>query len=424
MNDFSYVEKLLDGVEVVWFPISEVTERTTNIKWSETSESLQYIDLTSVSVDTKKIIKTTEVKASNAPSRAQKLVKKDDVLFATTRPTQMRYCLIDEEYNGAVASTGYCVLRVKRDMTLPKWILHLISSSDFKKYLEENQSGSAYPAISDAKVKDFSIPIPCPDNLEKSLAIQSEIVRILDKFTALTAELTAELNMRKKQYNYYRDKLLSFEEGEVEWKALAELGELVRGNGLPKADFTTSGVPAIHYGQIYTHYGLSTETTISYVSPETARKLKKVNTGDVVITNTSENLEDVGKALVYLGNSEAVTGGHATIFKPNKLIIGKYFAYFTQTSTFFSAKRKLAKGTKVIDVSATDMAKIQIPIPCPDNPEKSLAIQSEIVRILDKFDALTNSITEGLPREIELRQKQYEYYRDLLLNFPKPEAAA
>lgn len=200
---------------------------------------------------------------------------------------------------------------------------------------------------------------------------------------------------------------------EVEWKALAELGELVRGNGLPKADFTTSGVPAIHYGQIYTHYGLSTETTISYVSPETARKLKKVNTGDVVITNTSENLEDVGKALVYLGNSEAVTGGHATIFKPNKLIIGKYFAYFTQTSTFFSAKRKLAKGTKVIDVSATDMAKIQIPIPCPNNPEKSLEIQAEIVRILDAFTAMTAELTA----ELNMRKKQYNYYRDQLLSF-------
>ncbi|MEL4142486.1 hypothetical protein [Klebsiella pneumoniae] len=84
---------------------------------------------------------------------------------------------------------------------------------------------------------------------------------------------------------------------EVNWKALGELGELVRGNGLPKTDFTESGVPAIHYGQIYTYYGLSTQTTISFVSPETAKKLKKVDRGDVVITNTSENLEDVGKAL-------------------------------------------------------------------------------------------------------------------------------
>lgn len=200
---------------------------------------------------------------------------------------------------------------------------------------------------------------------------------------------------------------------EVNWKALGELGELVRGNGLPKTDFTESGVPAIHYGQIYTYYGLSTQTTISFVSPETAKKLKKVDTGDVVITNTSENLEDVGKALVYLGKPQAVTGGHATIFKPNSLIIGKYVAYFTQTSAFFCEKRRLAKGTKVIDVSATDLAKIQIPIPCPENPKKSLEIQAEIVRILDAFSAMTAELTA----ELNLRKKQYNYYRDQLLSF-------
>ncbi|HDR1337451.1 TPA: restriction endonuclease subunit S, partial [Pasteurella multocida] len=91
---------------------------------------------------------------------------------------------------------------------------------------------------------------------------------------------------------------------------------------------------------------------------------------------------------------------------------GKYFAYFTQTSFFANEKRKYAKGTKVIDVSATDMGKIKIPIP-------PLTIQQNIVEILDKFDRLTNSITEGLPKEIELRRKQYEYYREKLLTFPK-----
>ncbi len=101
----------------------------------------------------------------------------------------------------------------------------------------------------------------------------------------------------------------------VEWKSLGEVSELVRGNGLPKTDFTETGVPAIHYGQIYTYYKTFTLDTKSFVSPETATKLKKVNTGDVVITNTSENWEDVGKAVVYLGTEQAVTGGHATIIR-------------------------------------------------------------------------------------------------------------
>ncbi|EEP2833539.1 restriction endonuclease subunit S [Salmonella enterica] len=213
----------------------------------------------------------------------------------------------------------------------------------------------------------------------------------------------------------YLEKLL--DGVEVEWLPLGVLGELVRGNGLPKTDFTEAGIPAIHYGQIYTFYGLSTETTKSFVSQDTAKKLKKVNTGDVVITNTSENLDDVGKALVYLGKEQAVTGGHATIFKPNKGIIGKYFAYFTQTNSFFNEKRKYSKGTKVIDVSASDMAKITIPIPCPNNPEKSLAIQSEIVRILDEFTALTAELTA----ELTARKKQYNYYRDQLFSFDEGE---
>lgn len=199
--------------------------------------------------------------------------------------------------------------------------------------------------------------------------------------------------------------------GGYKYLNMSELGIIIRGNGLPKTDFTEIGVPAIHYGQIYTYYGTYTTNTKSFVSVETAKKLRKVNYGDVVITNTSENIEDVGKALVYLGKEEAVTGGHATIFKPSKDISGKFFTYFTQTEHFASQKRKYAKGIKVIDVSANDMAKILIPVP-------SIEEQERIITILDKFDTITTSISEGLPKEIELRKKQYEYYRNLLLTFP------
>ncbi len=193
----------------------------------------------------------------------------------------------------------------------------------------------------------------------------------------------------------------------VEWKTLGEVGTLIRGNGLQKKDFTETGVPAIHYGQIYTHYGFETKKTISFVSAELANKLRKVDKGDVVITNTSENLEDVGKAVLYLGEQQAVTGGHATIFKPNyEIIEGKYFVYFTQSDWFASEKRKYAKGTKVIDVSATDMEKIKVPIP-------SLEIQQKIVKILDKMTELEAT----LEAELSQRRRQYEYYRNALLDF-------
>ncbi|CAH9017006.1 restriction endonuclease subunit S [Candidatus Nitrosacidococcus sp. I8] len=191
----------------------------------------------------------------------------------------------------------------------------------------------------------------------------------------------------------------------VEWKALGEISELIRGHGLPKNVFSESGIPAIHYGQIYTYYGLSTEKTISFVTHETALKLRKVNYGDVIITNTSENLEDVGKSLVYLGKEQAVTGGHATILKPKQSILGKYFAYWTQINDFYKKKIKFTKGTKVIDLSTGDLAKIIIPLP-------PLDIQNEIVHILDTFTELTTELTA----ERNARQKQYQYYRDLLLS--------
>jgi len=296
-------------------------------------------------------------------------------------------------------------IKANQEIVLPRYIYHFLLS--IQSQIHDLKSGGGVPHVYAKDVARFKIPIP-------PLHIQQEIVAILDKFTELTAELTA----RKKQYDYYREQLLSVDDKglingvKAEWKTLGEVGELVRGNGLPKSDFTETGIPAIHYGQIYTYYKTHTTETISFVSPETAEKLQKVNYGDVVITNTSENIEDVGKSLVYLGQEQDVTGGHATIFKPSNEILGKYFAYFTQTEIFASQKRKLAKGTKVIDVSAKDLAKIKIPIP-------PLSEQELIVSILDKFDTLTTSISEGLPREIALRQKQYEYYREQLLDFPK-----
>lgn len=256
----------------------------------------------------------------------------------------------------------------------------------------------------------IQIPIPCPDNPEKSLAIQSEIVRILDKFTALTAEL----NMRKKQYNYYRDKLLSFEEGEVEYLPMGDerVGEFIRGGTFQKKDFTDFGVGCIHYGQIYTYYGTYTNTTKTFISESLARKCRKAESGNLIIATTSENDDDVCKAVAWLGYDDIAVSGDACIYKHK--LNPKYVSYFFQTECFQRQKKQYITGAKVRRVNASNLAQILIPVPSPEE-------QARIVAILDKFELLTNSITEGLPREIELRQKQYEYYRDLLLNFPKPE---
>ncbi|WP_199770387.1 restriction endonuclease subunit S [Aeromonas sp. ASNIH3] len=132
----------------------------------------------------------------------------------------------------------------------------------------------------------------------------------------------------------------------VEFKALGDISELVRGNGLPKSVFAESGIGCIHYGQIYTYYGIWATKTISFVAPETAMPLAKVDTGDIIITNTSENIEDVCKAVAWLGDSQIVTGGHATVIKHQQ--DPKYLSYYFCTPEFFDQKRKYATGTKVI----------------------------------------------------------------------------
>jgi len=249
------------------------------------------------------------------------------------------------------------------------------------------------------------IPIP-------PLDVQREIVRILDNFTELTAELTAELSARRKQYSYYRERLLSFEKGEVEWKKLGETGEFIRGKRFVKTDMISEGTPCIHYGQMYTYYGIWADTAKSFISPELVakKKLRTAKKGDVVIVAAGETIEDIGMGTAWLGDENIVI--HDACFSYTSELNPKYVAYFTRTESFKKQIRKSVSSGKISAINAKGLSKVVIPVPPPE-------VQDRIVAILDKFDTLTNSISEGLPREIELRQKQYEYYRDLLLSFPK-----
>ena len=205
----------------------------------------------------------------------------------------------------------------------------------------------------------------------------------------------------------------------VKWKPLGELGEFVRGSGLQKSDFTDSGIGCIHYGQIYTFYGDYAYQTKSFVSSILATKLRKAQKNDLIIATTSENIEDVCKTLVWLGEEEVCVSGETYIFKHNQN--PKYLAYCLKTPHFFDFKKRNRTGTKVIRVHGDRLATFQIPIPCPDNPEKSLAIQAEIVRILDTFTELTAELTTELTTELTDRKKQYNYYRDRLLTFEEGE---
>ena len=269
-----------------------------------------------------------------------------------------------------------------------------------------NQAGGV-PSQTQAVLKELKIAVP-------PLEVQLEIVKVLDVFIKLEAELEAELEARRKQYEYYRDMLLTFDDRtDSESKqaiimALGDVGCFVRGTGIQKSDFREKGVGCIHYGQVHTHYGTWADETKSFVDSEFAQRLRKAQKGDLVIATTSEDDDAVAKAVAWLGEEDVVVSTDAYIFRHS--LNPKYVSYFFQTEQFHKQKRPYITGTKVRRISGENLAKIFIPVPAREE-------QDRIVAILDKFDVLTNSIAEGLPREIELRRKQYEYYRDKLLSF-------
>ena len=397
MTGKGYLERLLDGAAVEWVPLASLTQPTSNIKWREVDNSRRYIDLTSVDVITKKITETKEITAENAPSRAQKIVLTSDLIFATTRPTQLRYCLIDEEYTEQIASTGYCVLRADQSKVLAKWMMHWLGTPAFRDFVEANQSGAAYPSISDGKVKEFSIPIPCPESPQKSLAIQAEIVRILDAFTALTAELTAELTARKTQYNHYRNQLLSFDGGDVEWRALGDVTRIRTGQSINKNMIAENPgeYPVINSGR------------------EPLGYFDQWNTDNDPIGITSRG---AGVGSITWREGKYFRGNlnySVTIKEPKSLDVRFLYHILEQ---FQPEIKQLCTFDGIPALNAGSLVGLKIPVPVFNE-------QKRIANILDKFDTITTSLSEGLPREIALRQKQYEYYRNLLLSFPKGDRA-
>ena len=190
----------------------------------------------------------------------------------------------------------------------------------------------------------------------------------------------------------------------VQYKLLSEIATITRGGSLQKKDFTDSGVPCIHYGQIYTKYGLFTDKTFTFVSEATAQRQRKAVTGDIIMAVTSENIDDVCKCVVWLGEEPVAVSGHTAIIHHDQN--SKYLAFYFQSSMFSVQKAKLAHGTKVIEVTPDKLNGVKVPVP-------PMEVQREIVRILDNFTLLTAELTA----ELTARQKQYKHYIENLLSF-------
>ena len=300
------------------------------------------------------------------------------------------------------------ILTEKKDIASLRFIFFFLQTYDVTPVVRGTP-----PKMTQQNLREIMIPVP-------PLSVQKEIVRILDKFTALEAELEAELEARRKQYEFYRDQLLNFK-GLMSRGAgsLVSLGDLFDfKNGLNKSkEFFGSGYPIVNFTDVFKKnhlYATDLKGRVQVTADEISRY--SVQKGDVFFTRTSETREEIGMASVVLDDiGDCVFSGFVLRARPKTtLLLPQYCGFCFRHNDVRKQIIQRASFTTRALTSGTALAKIQIPVP-------PLTEQERIVAILDKFDALVNDISSGLPAELEMRRKQYEYYRDRLLTF-KPLA--
>ena len=290
-----------------------------------------------------------------------------------------------------------------------KYIYYLLVNLNLNKY----SKGGGQPLVTAGEIKFLEIPLP-------PLEVQNEIVRILDTFTShaaeLQANLQAELQARKEQYEYYRNKLLTFDENDegVKWMKLGDLFDFK--NGLNKGkEFFGKGSPIVNFTDVYNKRALYKKTLKGKVEVDLKETLRyNVHKGDVFFTRTSETPNDIGMSSVMLDEVEnCVFSGFVLRGRPKtQLLLPKYCAYCFSTNQVRKEIVRNSSYTTRALTSGTNLSKISIPVP-------PISEQQRIVSILDKFESLVNDLTAGLPAEIAAVQEQYEYYRNKLLTFER-----
>ena len=426
----NFIDELLKDEKVEWKTIGDIIERYSEKGKKDKNVKIVY----SVSKDYG-IISSLEYWEKTASSQRAtyqmysentdnyNIIRKN--MFAYN-PARLNIGSISYLFNEepGLLSPMYIIFKINEKLVTPKYLLIFLKSTKILKKIDSMKEIGARFRFDFDNWKKIKIPLP-------SLETQEKIVKILDSYkeyiTELQEKLKIELQARNKQYNYYRDMLLSEDYlNKISKKldslnyvlrltTLGEIGKFTRGNGLQKKDFREKGKPVIHYGQIYTQYGFSTDKTISFAEENIFSKLRKAKPNDILIATTSENIEDVAKSTVWLGNEEVGFSGDMYSYSTNEN--SKYIAYYFQTAGFQKQKERKVTGTKLIRIHGEDMEKFTISLP-------PIEIQNKIVKILDRFQELLSDTKGLLPLEIEQRRKQYEYYREKLLTFDEGEGYA
>ena len=300
-----------------------------------------------------------------------------------------------------------CFTVVCPENVLNRYIYHLLLNN--QNQLASKVRKASIPRLSRSAIENLVIPIP-------PLDVQCEIVRILDNFTNLTAELTAELTARKTQYAYYRDKLLKAETNAYKYK----LGEIATVTKLAGFEFTNY-VTYSENGNIIALRGLNVKNgrldlhDVKYVDKSDFSKLErsKLHIGDMLFTYVGT----VGQVAIVDEEDKYYLAPNVALIRCNKeVLLPQYMKYYFQTTRFWDKQiRRLLQSSSMQNIPMEKIRKFEIAVP-------PLDVQNRIVNVLDNFEKICSDLNIGLPAEIEARQKQYEYYRDKLLTFKEVAA--
>ena len=382
-----FIERLLDGAEVEWRPLGEVADIYGGLTGKSKSD---FEHGNALFVSYKNIYNNYEVnsqelsKVKVSETEQQHKIEYGDILFTGSSETaeEVAYSsAVTTHFNEAVYLNSFSFgVRFHKDIELiPEFSKHLFRGSYMRKQLAKTASGVTRFNVSKTRFKKILIPIP-------PLSVQRKLVEVLDKFT--------ELDCRKRQYEYYRNKLLAFDMlntpeklNNLTVKTLEEVAEIKRGCRLVRKELSEKGRYAVFQNSM-TPLGFYDKSNVG---------------GDTTFIISAGAAGEVGYSSVNFWAADDIY-----YFIPITTICSKYLYHFLLT------KQPTIKGqvrrASVPRLAKNAFAKIKIPLP-------PLSEQQRIVSILDKFDTLTSSISEGLPKEIELRRKQYEYYREQLLSF-------
>ena len=351
--------------------LSSICSTAKNIKWNEERDDREYryIDLTSVDRVSHTIVSPQVINKSNAPSRAQKIVVTNDVLFATTRPTLRRYCLIGSDFNNQICSTGYCVIRPNQTRILPSWIYYLLTSDAFYNYIEPLQTGATYPAVTDKDVLKYAVPLP-------SLSEQQRIVGILDaefeKIDALKANAEQNLQNAKDLFQTALKKELEPKDG---WttKHLNEFASYSIGLTYKPTDVSDNGVVVLRSSNIQND-SLALDDIVR-VSCKIKDELF-VDEGDILMCSRNGSARLVGKVAMIGKEKERMTyGTFMTVIKSEYNPILLY--YFR--SKVFRAQISKGENTMINQITKYMLNDVVVSLPTDTN---------EINRIANVLDAL------------------------------------